>query len=444
MKILVSSEPAHGHFNPTQPVVLELVRRGHEVVWLSDEDYRDRITKTGARFAPMSKAARINIPGLDAVLKNKSIGPLTKLSEVCRICYIESLQAQLRDYQTVLESFDADIFLIDWRTYAAHTLHDLSGLPYATLGITPLMTSQPEIPPWNTAWLPPKTVFGRLLNSFLYWYGNGGVYPKVLEQLNQERAKVGLDALPSDTDFTACGRSELLHLMTTTPALEFPRSNLHPSIRFIGPLLVETGDNEWAHPPWWDEMLAHPRESVVHVTQGTIADDSDKLIKPTLRVLGQMPGLLVIITLTARDSSIAFPPDGADKIPANVRIAEYIPHTKLLPHVGLMVTNAGFGAVLTALSNGVPLICAGRSEDKAEVTSRVVWSGAGVDLGTEKPTERAIEVAVLDVLKNPKYREAARRVQQDFATHNGPVEAVDELERVVRVTRASPSRRRDE
>src|SRR5581483_11360303 len=42
--------PAYGHINPTLPVVAELVRRGESVVYYSNEEFRDVIEKTGARF----------------------------------------------------------------------------------------------------------------------------------------------------------------------------------------------------------------------------------------------------------------------------------------------------------------------------------------------------------------------------------------------------------
>lgn len=61
-----------------------------------------------------------------------------------------------------------------------------------------------------------------------------------------------------------------------------------------------------------------------------------------------------------------------------------------------MLTNAGYNGVLVALSYGVPWVCAGRTEDKAEVSSRVMWSGAGLDLGTDIPSVASIEAAVLE------------------------------------------------
>ena len=47
----------------------------------------------------------------------------------------------------------------------------------------------------------------------------------------------------------------------------------------------------------------------------------------------------------------------------------------------------GYGGVVQALRHGVPLVVAGRSEDKPEVAVRVAWSGAGLNLRTDRPTQ---------------------------------------------------------
>lgn len=230
--------------------------------------------------------------------------------------------------------------------------------------------------------------------------------------------------------------------MMTTPAFQFPRENLPSSFKFVGPLLPLFDENSFQPPKWWDELLAHPRRKVVHITQGTIATRAGNLIRPAIEALSSETDLLVVVT--GKDIDDLFgsdKPEATDKVipkPPNVRTSPFIPHAKLLPHVGVMVTNGGYNGVLAALSCGVPLVCAGRTEDKADVCSRVAWSGAGADLRTDTPSEKALRGAVLKVMQDDRYRRAAERVRDDFAKHNGPAEAVDELERVVSETEAAP------
>jgi len=46
--------PAHGHINPTLPVVNELVERGETIIYYGTEECREKIEKAGAQFKPYS------------------------------------------------------------------------------------------------------------------------------------------------------------------------------------------------------------------------------------------------------------------------------------------------------------------------------------------------------------------------------------------------------
>ena len=49
-KIVVFNVPAHGHVNPTLPVVRELVSRGEQVAYYLTEEFEPQIRHTGAEF----------------------------------------------------------------------------------------------------------------------------------------------------------------------------------------------------------------------------------------------------------------------------------------------------------------------------------------------------------------------------------------------------------
>jgi UDP:flavonoid glycosyltransferase YjiC (YdhE family) len=49
-KILVFNVPAHGHVNPTLPVVRELVSRGEQVAYYLTDEFEPQIRHIGAKF----------------------------------------------------------------------------------------------------------------------------------------------------------------------------------------------------------------------------------------------------------------------------------------------------------------------------------------------------------------------------------------------------------
>jgi UDP:flavonoid glycosyltransferase YjiC (YdhE family) len=54
MKVLIATMPFTGHVNPFQRVAAELVRRGHSVIWLTGDDFREKVEITGATFVSPS------------------------------------------------------------------------------------------------------------------------------------------------------------------------------------------------------------------------------------------------------------------------------------------------------------------------------------------------------------------------------------------------------
>ncbi|WP_110943806.1 glycosyltransferase [Streptomyces niger] len=415
MKLLLSTLPAAGHVNPALPLAARLVERGHDVLWHTGEAYAPQVTATGARFAPYDHAA--DLRRLPAEPDPGSKGPAAGVSALRKLL-IDRMPGQLADYEALLADFPADLLVTDMCAVGAATLRDKGGPAYATLGINPLMTTDPEIPSFTSSRPPATSFLGQLPNRLAHFLTRKVLDPKLRAALDAHRADLGLRPFPRDRLALELTRSPYLHLMPTTEAFEFPRRRLAPHIRFVGPLLPAP-PADFDAPEWWDELAAYEGR-VVHVTQGTVATDPAALLRPTVEALAAED---VLVIATGPN-----PADTVGSLPDNVRWAPFVPHAHLLPHVSVMITNAGYNGVLTALAHGVPLICAGRSEDKAAVSARVAWSGAGLDLRTARPTVPALRRAVHTVLNTPTYRTAATRISEDFARHDGPNEAAKLLE----------------
>ena len=104
-------------------------------------------------------------------------------------------------------------------------------------------------------------------------------------------------------------------------------------------------------------------------------------------------------------------------IPPNARVERFIPFNEIFPKVDVFVTNGGYGAVQQALCAGVPIVVAGATEDKPFVAARVAWSGAGINLNTDRPTSEQVCNAVRNILGNDEYRKRARTLQTGLAQY---------------------------
>jgi hypothetical protein len=198
--------------------------------------------------------------------------------------------------------------------------------------------------------------------------------------------------------------SPFLYFQSSSPAFEYPRSDPPPQVHFIGPLLPEP-PRDFVPPAWCGDLQGG--RPVVLVNQGTIATDPGDLIVPALRAPSGEDMLVVATTGGASADRIAHEQSSASDadqfaaemrvalnsgvmggfsygygvrahirpgpiegsrpamLPANARIAPFIPFGALLPHVDLMIANGGYGGVQFALAHGAPLIVAGATEEKA-------------------------------------------------------------------------------
>jgi UDP:flavonoid glycosyltransferase YjiC (YdhE family) len=102
----------------------------------------------------------------------------------------------------------------------------------------------------------------------------------------------------------------------------------------------------------------------------------------------------------------------------NAMVFSYLPWDEVLEHASVFVTNGGFGSVCRALGLGLPMVVAGKGEDKADVAMRVAHAGAGIDLRTDRPTPEALRDAIDAVLKEESsYRIRAKENRRRVSTN---------------------------
>jgi UDP:flavonoid glycosyltransferase YjiC (YdhE family) len=83
-RVAVTGMPAAGHVNPTLPVVRELVRRGHDVVYYDDEEFRRPIEATGAEFRAYPPAVITAEDIARATRSGSSVRVVTRLLRATR------------------------------------------------------------------------------------------------------------------------------------------------------------------------------------------------------------------------------------------------------------------------------------------------------------------------------------------------------------------------
>jgi UDP:flavonoid glycosyltransferase YjiC (YdhE family) len=233
------------------------------------------------------------------------------------------------------------------------------------------------------------------------------VIEPVQAAFNRSLHELGLGPLPYPVLETMSILPDL-YIHPGIKSFEYP--NFSSAERYIGRLPVRAAQAPL--PEWWD-ALDHGKQLIL-VTQGTIANrDLGQLIGPTLNGLAEEEDLIVLAT-TGGQPIASIP----GEIPVNARVAEFLPFEQVLPHIDLLITNGGYGTVNMALAEGIPIVAAGLTEDKEEVSAHVQWAGVGIDLRTNQADPEMVRRAVREVLDNPGYRIRAKKMAREFASCN--------------------------
>ncbi|WP_433219099.1 glycosyltransferase [Dactylosporangium sp. CS-047395] len=409
---LFASMPQAGHTNPLKPIARALIAAGHTVDWYTGRD--QNVGATGATHRPMH-------PDLDGPPPRSEHTGLAGIRWDLKHLFLDPVPLQVTELTSLVTQTRPTALIADMGFFGAGALHELTGIDWISVGITPLPIPSRDTAPFGTALPPSATALGRLRNLALYALMDRVVLRDVHRHWQAIRARV---ELPPTRVSPLSAISPLLHLQNGVAEFEYFRSDLPEQVRFVGYLGDEPGI-PFDPPAWWLDVIAGERP-VVHVTQGTVAnDDLGALVARTARVLAG-DDVLVVATTGGADPAVL------GELPANARAARFVPHRYLLPYTSAMVTNGGYGGVQTALAHGVPLVVAGATEDKPEVAARVEHAGAGRRLRSATPADADLRAAILQVLGDPAFQRGANRLRDAYARIDTAAEVVRLIEGVTK------------
>lgn len=426
-RILFTTVPLAGHLRPGLPIARALLDAGHEVAWYTSEEYAPLVARAGAEVRLMAADLSLDQASIEASRGDEKPGLAALKRDILNV-FIAPVPRWVEEIDAVIEDFRPDVVVADAAFLSGPLAAERRGLPSVVFNVSPLSVSSVDTAPFGTGLLPSSTALGRLRNRTLNWAIRSIVLAECQRAAEQVRARLGLPPIEGyfmDWGIVMADR----WLCPSVPAFEYPRSDLPATVEFVGPFLPD-GVDDWTPPVWWDDVLdaRAAGRPVVLVTQGTVATDPRNLTVPAVAGLADSDAL-VVATTVGFDADEVFPP--AER-PANVRLTPFVPFTELLPLTDLVVTNGGYGGVQLALANGVPLVVAGLTEDKKEVSARVTWSGAGIALNTDTPSAAQVRQGVDTVLGDPGYRGRAQELRAAYADYPGAARAAEAVLEVVR------------
>lgn len=392
--VLVCVQPARGHAGPTKPLVAALIEAGHDVAVVTGARYRTAFADLGAEVTVLPEAVDFDETDLNGSIPGREGLRGPKLGRFDLSRFAAAMPDQLHVVDEVIAR-GVDVVLCDPLFLAGMPLVLRGRGPRVlVLGFLPLTAPTPYRPPGSG---PAERVRGVLTRRFMDWM----TAPAQRIAAQGVRDLVGVETSVSMMDWPMHSDGVL---QLTCPGFEYPRT-LPAPVHFVGPTTTSTATDH-ALPDWWSELDGS--RPVVHVTQGTVAnDDLGLLVDPAIAALAEDDVLVVATT----GGNVP----GVDPLPGNVRVADFLPYDELLPRCDLMISNGGYGGVNHALRYGVPLVVVGASEDKSEVAARVSWSGAGQGYARGSLPVRRLRRAAREVLGRDSYRRRAGELAAEIA-----------------------------
>jgi UDP:flavonoid glycosyltransferase YjiC (YdhE family) len=188
---------------------------------------------------------------------------------------------------------------------------------------------------------------------------------------------------------------------------------------------------ELKHDAWWGEGM----DPLVYVTFGSVLGHLPEATGTYRCALDAVAGLPARVLLTVgRATSVA----SLGSVPENTRVEPWAPQEAVLRQAAVVVCHGGSGTTFGALAAGVPVVICPLFADQAHNAQAVQDAGAGVVLadsgdatgglrGLGPDDVPALRASIEEVLEEPAYREAARRIEAEMSRMPSVEEVVEDL-----------------
>jgi MGT family glycosyltransferase len=384
-RFLIVVPPLTGHILPTVAVGAALAERGHEVAWAGDPGYLRTVLPGGYRIFAVDD----EFPGepLSSRLERwRGLRAATAFRFFWEDFLIPLAHSMVRGVRAAVDEFSPDVLLVDQQALAGALVARERGITWATSASTTAeLTDQYETMPKLTDWLH--------------------------EQMAVLQAGYGF-AEPLDLRF-----SDLLVLAYSSEELLAPPEPLGAHIALVGPVFGPRA----AGPPFdWDWL--DPDRAHILVSLGTVNQDAgDRFFAVAMEALAP---------LADRVQAVVVGPPGLTA-PDNVLVVNRVPQLELLPHLDAVVCHGGHNTTCEALAHRLPLVVAPIRDDQPAVASQVTAAGAGIRVKFGRVHADELRDAIVAVLDDPSYRNAASRIAASFEAAGGAQAAADRLEKLI-------------
>jgi UDP:flavonoid glycosyltransferase YjiC (YdhE family) len=378
MRVLFTFIGGNGHFVPLISVARAALERGHTVAFGCGPLMVQTVAAAGFMALPVGTTGTVNPPERQPL---RPLDPAREDQEFRDHFARQGARYRLPYLTALCQEWQPDLLVCDETDFGAMIIAERLGLPFAT-------------------------VLVMVAGSFVRAAVVGGV----LDELRVEQG------LPPDPHLKMLSR--YLALSPFPPGFRDPAYPLPPTGHSFRPTPIQMAEE--AALAW---LSALPPQPTVYFTLGTIFNlESGDLFTRVLTGVRDLPVNLIVTVGPFLDPAELGPQT------ANVIVEQYIPQDLILPHCHLIISHGGSGSVSGALWHGRPSLLIPMGADQPLNAARCQALGLARVLDPITATPDSVRAAVVDLLHDPAYQQAAEKMRAEFATLPGPAHAARLLE----------------
>lgn len=415
-RVIITSFGSLGDVNPYLGLADGLRRRGHEPVIATSAYYRELVEGQGFEFHPV----RPDVDPTDRDTMRRVMDPLRGTEVIIRELLMPRLRESYEDLAAAVR--DADALVTHPVTFAGPVVAAETRVRWISTVLAPMSFFSAHDPP-VFAPLPWLHHFGRLgSRAGKLVTGMARLITRSWsDPVYRLRRELGL---PRGGDPLYEGQhSPELVLALFSRVLGEPQPDWPDNVVVTGPIFhdaseIPTGPSGSGVPgprsrapdgvrPFLD---AGPPPAVITLGSAAVHAAGD-FYRESLEAVRHLGIRAVLLTGHQVDHGLG------DRLPEDIIAVDFAPHVEVFPRASVIVHQGGIGTTSQALRAGKPNLVVPFSHDQFDNAFRLRRLGMSETLYRARYRAHRVEVALHDLLGDPKYRaraqEAARTVEAE-------------------------------
>jgi len=380
--IFFFSIPAHGHVNPTLPVVRELSARGHRVIYYETEEFKAKIEAAGAEFISIEPYMPPAPKNIDRIA-GKDFAALIEMIAETTLSLDRRIADDIARERPALIIGDSVCF---WGRLLARKY----SIPFVCSTTTFAFNSHTA----KRMKQSPAEIIRMILGM-----------PRIERSMQRLR----------DHGYPVGSFTDVIGNDAKTDTIVYTSRRFQPEAHTFGESYAFVGPSVAARYP----RKQHARP-LVYISLGTVLHNAPQFYRRCILALKDIDCDAVISIGHAVD------PASLGQLPQNVQVFPRVNQLEVLASADVFLTHCGMNSVSESLLCGVPMVLYPQHSEEEAIAGRVEELGAGLRL--KRATAKEIRRALETVLADRHYSAAAQAIAQDFAQCGGAKDAADFIE----------------